>query len=269
MLFRRLSMLFIAVMTLFSFSLSASEKVSAYLQGPYQDAATVASKLKSAGFEVVGQDEVAPGITTVLFTCPTLKKMGNNPKRGFVAVMRAMSNKNDNLLSVTNPQYFGRAYMQKEYNDADAQKVLAKINKAFPGLKGSKESLGAGDLAKYHFTFGMPYYEDMDKVAKGAHNDLVEKIKGNGKAIFTLPLGENRTLVGCKLSDKTSKFIKKIGTKNAIVLPYAVLIEGDAAYILAPKYYLALSYPQLKMTQFMKIATTPGKITKECKKAFK
>ena len=271
----RFKPLFIALLALFSLSslFAAGEvhdgKVSAYLQGAYADAATVESKLKGAGFEIVGKDEVAPGITTVLFTCPTLKKLGSKPKRGFAAVMRAMSNKNDNMLSVTNPLYFERAYLQKEYDDAAAHKVLGKINTAFPGLKDSKDALKAKDLAGYHFTFGMPYYEDMDKVAKGSHNALLDKLKKSGKMVAALPLANGSTIAAVKLSDKTAKFIKKTGTQNALVLPYTVLIEGDAAYILAPKYYLALSYPQLSMSQFMKIATVPGKIEKECKKIFK
>ncbi len=243
-------------------------KVSAYLKGAYEDAASVEGKLKGTGFEVIGKDAVSPDLTTIVFTCPTLRKMGNNPKRGFAATMRALVNKKDNEISFTNPLYFGKAYMQKDFNEADAKKVLSKINAAFPGLKDSSDSLKYSKLPKYHFTFGMPYYEDMDVVAKGNHNELLAKLK-NSNPVFVLPLSPERALVGFRLSDKTAGFINKIGTKNAQVLPYAVLVEGEKAYILAPKYQLALSYPQLSMGQFMKIASVPGKIEKECKAAFK
>jgi len=244
-------------------------KVSAYLRGAYADPATVESKLKSAGFEVLGKEQLSPDMTSVVFTCPTLKKMANKPKRGFIGAMRVLSNKKDNEIAITNPRYFGKAYLQKEYDDASAQKVLSKLNAVFEGLKDSKDSMKVKDLPGYHFTFAMPYYEDMDKVGSGTHDALLQKAKATGNVVFELPLDKERTLIGYKLSDKTQKFVHKIGTQNGAVLPYAILIEGDKAYILAPKYYLALSYPQLKMTQFMTIANIPGKIEKECKKAFK
>ncbi|RUM68889.1 MAG: hypothetical protein DSZ05_00310 [Sulfurospirillum sp.] len=247
----------------------ADGKVSTYLRGAYQDVASVESKLKGAGFEVVGKDTITPDLTSVVFTCPTLKKLGSASKRGFGAVMHVLVNKKDNEISVTNPLYFEKAFLQGDFDEASAKKVLAKINTAFPGLKDSKDSLKYSDLEKYHFMFGMPYYEDMEKIGSGAHDALVQKAQNSGKAVFVLPLANGNTLVGCKLSKRTAKFVKKTGTRNAALLPYTVLIEGDNAYILAPKYYLALSNPQLKMSQFMKIATVPGKITKECSALFK
>ena len=244
-------------------------KVSAYLQSSYEDVASVSSKLSSGGFEVLGKSSISPDLTTVIFTCPTLKKLGNQDKRGFAAVMRVLVDKKDNQISITNPIYFLKAYLQKSYDEASAKKVLAKINATFSSLKDSKDALKFKDLAGYHFTFGMPYYEDMDVVAKGSHDTLVSKIKASGNVAFILTLSANRTLVGLNLDSKLSSFVNKIGTQNALVLPYPIFIEGDKAYSLAAKYYLALSYPQLKMTQFMTIATVPGKIEKACKKVFK
>ncbi len=37
---------------------------------------------------------------------------------------------------------------------------------------------------------------------------------------------------------------------------------------MAPKFYLAVSYPQLSMGQFMRIATVPGAIERDLKKPF-
>ena len=44
------------------------------------------------------------------------------------------------------------------------------------------------------------------------------------------------------------------------LLPYMVLVEGDEANILHAKYYLALSFPRLSMTEFMRIMSIPGDI---------
>ena len=47
------------------------------------------------------------------------------------------------------------------------------------------------------------------------------------------------------------------------------MIIGKKAVILDPKYYLALSIPQLRMSEFMKIASAPGEIEKDVKRAYK
>jgi len=263
-----LTLISLTIPSLFAAGDVTNNRVSAYLRGDFQDVSAVESKLQNAGFEVIGKDTISPDLTSVVFTCPTLKKLGNQPKRGFGAALHVLINKKDNEISIMNPLYFEKAFLQDDFDEASVKKVLSKLNAAFPALKDSKDNLKYSKLPKYHFMFGMPYYEDMEKIGSGAHDALVTKAKSSGKTLFVLPIAKDRTLVGCKLSDSTAKFIDKIGTKNATVLPYTILIEGEKAYILAPKYYLALSYPQLKMTQFMKIANVPGKIKKECEKLF-
>lgn len=268
----------IAIATLASITLLSSsalaDKVSTYLTGALQDVSAVKSALTGAGFEVLSADAVnkAGDLTTVVFTCPTLKTAASKEGRGFASVLRVLVNQKDNEISITNPIYFSKAFLQDDYNEANANKILGKINGAFPGLKGSDDGMDFGDLDGYHFMMGMPYYEDMADVGKGSHADLLAKVKaykGGKNVVFELNLGADKTLIGYKIGKKTAKFIKKIGTKNASVLPYTILIEGGKAKILAAKYYLALGYPSLSMSQFMTIATVPGAIEKDCAKALK
>ena len=75
--------------------------------------------------------------------------------------------------------------------------------------------------------------------------------------------------MGIKLSKRTTRFIKKTGYQNAGLLPYPVLIENNKVKILDPKYYIAIKYPMLKMSQFMTIATVPGAINKDIDKVFR
>ncbi len=249
-------------------------KVSTYLIGAFQDKAAVQTALKGAGFEVlaVHQIDQTGDLTTIVFTCPTLKKLGSKPEKGFASVMRVLVNKADKQISVTNPIYFEKAFLQKSYDEAAVAKVLGKINQAFAGLKDSSDKMEFDDLAGYHFMMGMPYYDDMATVGKGSNDALLAKANaynGGKNVLFTLDLGAGKTLIGYKIAKKTAGFVKTIGTKNAALLPYTVLIEDGKAKILAAKYYIALSYPSLKMTQFMKIATIPGAIEDDCSKAFK
>ncbi len=239
-------------------------KVSAYLKASGVDAATVKSKLSAAGFEILGESNNGGG-TTIAFTCPTLKKLGSKPHKGFAAVLRAFVTGDG--VSITNPLYFEKAYLGGSYDSAAAQKVLSKINSAIGGLKNSTDKLKNSKLGHYHFMIGMPYYEDMDTVAKGDHNALLSKIKSTGKVAYELTLSPDVTVLGYNLDNNS--FVNTIGAQNGILLPYPVMIEGNKAKILAPKFYIALSYPLLKMGQFMKISSVPGQIEDEIEAAFK
>jgi hypothetical protein len=114
---------------------------------------------------------------------------------------------------------------------------------------------------------GMPHYQDMVEVGNG--DNLLEKLKNNKRVAFVLKLDKDSTLIGAKLSKRTKKFPKKIGLKNAGLLPYPILIEHGKAMILDPKYYISVMYPNLKMEEFMTIATTPEAIVKDCSRVFR
>ena len=118
----------------------------------------------------------------------------------------------------------------------------------------------------------MPYYQDSIVIGEGETEALLQKAqtyKKGSQHLFTIKIAEGKYLVGYNLGKRTAKFPEKIGIENAGLLPYTILIENNEARILAPKFYLAVSYPQLTMGQFMKIATVPGAIEKDLAKPFK
>jgi len=249
--------------------------VSTYLRGAYMTTEQAEGQLKSAGFEVIASASVDKSgkLKSIIFTHPILKKLADKDKRGFSATLRLLVDEDNKQISIANPVYFLAAFLQDQNSLDDSKELLTMLQKAFGGLKDSKENIKYDDLAKYHFMAGMPYYGEMIEVGKDASaTELLSKVKSynDGKSLaFSLKLSENRILVGINLSKRTGKFIDKIGTSNALLLPYPVLIENGQAKILDPKYYLALSYPMLSMSQFMTIATVPGAIEKDCKKIFK
>jgi hypothetical protein len=261
-----------------SFAHAAGEvtdgKVTPFLIGEYQNVDAVKKGLKSHGFSILSAKKVDKkgDLTTVVFTSPALIKLGSLPNRGFGAVLRVLVNKIDQQIAITNPLYFEKAYLQKAFDKTAVTAILKPILQAFPKLKNSKENLVFDDLSGYHFMVGMPYYDDRIKVGEGDNAALLKKAKAYKKGenlLFELKLKSGAVLVGYTIGKRTAKFIKKIGIQNAAVLPYTILIQDNAAYILDPKYYLALNYPSLTMSQFMTIATVPGAIEKDCKKTFK
>jgi hypothetical protein len=250
----------------------SAEDVSTYLVGEYVDAVTAKSKLSEAGFEVLAEYESVKSGETIVFTNKALKAEGAKPKRAHAAILRLFIDEQEKKISFTNPIYFGKAFMQEEYDAAVFNAQSEAIKAAFPGLQGSVDKLDSEALSGYHFMMSMPYYADVDELGKGQTIELLEKAKSykNGKNIlFTLKLSENSYLLGYDLDKRTKKFVEKIGRANAAVLPYCISIENGLASSMEAKYYLAVSYPLLTMTEFTTIATVPGAIAKQLEKPFK
>ena len=244
-------------------------RISAYLRGEFMDVKTVEEKLKAAGFEVLTSVPVDKKGTliSVVFTDKSLVSMASKANRGFIASLRALVDTKEKTISITNPLYMTKGFLQTDFDEKSANKILVKLITQFPHLKNSKDALKFQLLPKYQFMNGMPHYEDMIEVASG--DDLLEKIKDNDKVLFTQTLKNGSTLIGIKLSKRTSTFTRRIGRNNAAMLPYPILIENGKAKILDPKYYIAYMYPMLKMTEFMTIASIPDAMIKDCEKVFK
>ena len=249
-----------------------ANEISTYLLGEYMDAPTVTKKLESAGFEVVTKySSVKDGIT-VVFTNDALKSEAAKPSRAHMAVLRLFIDSKEKSISITNPVYFGKAFMQDDYDAKVFETQLAALNATFGPFEGSVDKLDEDDIAGFHFMMGMPYYEDSDKLGEGPTKELLSKVQNYKKGkfvLFTLELSDDSYLVGYDLAKRTKKFVKKIGRANAAVLPYCISIGHGVATSLEAKYYLAVSYPLLSMGEFTTIATVPGAIKKDLSKPFK
>ena len=244
-------------------------RVSAYLRGEYMEVAAVEENLKAAGFKVLASVPVNKKGTliSVVFTNDALIKISSKANRGFMATLRVLVDTKEKTISITNPLYMTKGFLQDDFDDKAAHKLLVQIIEHFPTLKNSKDLLKFQLLPNYQFMNGMPYYKDMIDVASG--DDLLERIKDNKKVVFTQTLENGSTLIGIELGKRTRKFTKRIGRNNAAMLPYPVLIEDGKAKILDPKYYISFMYPLLQMTEFMTIATIPDAIVKDAKRVFK
>jgi len=267
-----LSMMYWALMFIGVTSVSADEEISAYLIGGHIEVGVAKTKLEEVGFEVIASYSPVKKGTTLVFTSEELKEEARKSKRAHIAILRMFIDDKEKTISITNPIYFGKAFMQDWYKAEVFIGEFERIYDAFGELAGSKDSLEFGSLADFHFMMGMPYYEDPDELAEGEQKDLIAKARNykDGKLlIFELKLSNKSTLLGYELGKRTKKFVKKIGRANAAVLPYCISVEDGKATSLAAKYYLALSYPQLSMGEFMTISTVPGAIEKDLKKPFK
>jgi len=163
--------------------------------------------------------------------------------------------------------------MQKEYEEGMAKPVSDALKAALGELTPTEDALEAKKLRKYHFMISMPYYDDFARVAKGDTAELCKQLEAGAKEkiIFKLKVADDGSsvLYGLALPVEVEQFNAKIDTMpQSHLLPYMVLIENNEANIMHAKFWLAVSFPRLTMTEFMKIMSTPGKIEDSFKTCF-
>ena len=248
-----------------------NDRIAAYLQAPLLTQDEVLTKLKAAGFTPISSYKVDKKgkVTSIIFSDDELIKKASKKGRGFAASLRLLIDEENKQISIVNPIYVQKAFLQDDYDDAFAKATLKRLRDNFEGVQNSKDMVKFIRLPRYKFMNGMPVYEDMIVVKEGSNADLLAKAHKSKKVVFEQKLENGATLIGVKLSKRTTKFVKKIGYQNAELLPYPVLIEDGKAYTLAPKYYIAVMYPLLSMSEFMTIATVPGAINKDIDKIFR
>ncbi len=244
-------------------------RISAYLRAPFMEIDTIKKKLKSAHFDILTTTPLNKkgDLISLVFTYQELVKLASKPNRGFSASLRILIDTKEKKISITNPLYIAKGFLQDDFNEKVAKKTLLQLIALFPNLTNSQDTLKYQLLPNYQFMNGMPKYKDMITVASG--ENLLEKIKNNNKVVFKQTLENGATLIGIRLGKRTRQFTKRIGRNNAGMLPYPILIENGKAKILDPKYYISFMYPKLTMSEFMTIATIPDAILKDCERIFR
>ena len=256
-------------------------------------ASIVKESLSSAGFAVVG--EYSPtgdaNFRAIAYTRDDIiSALGKlEPERMLAAALKVgLKVKGERVaVTMTNPELIFRAYTQKEFSKAET--ALMKANQdalsAFPQSKGfsAPAPMGGGDLDsekvhKYHYMFGMQYFEDMAKLnrKKVAFEMLTAKIEKNLSAgvsetalVYTIkPAGKKIAVYGIALLDKKRGepfFLPIIGDDHLAAMPYELIVINDTAFILHGRYRIALHWPALTMMTFGKIMSTPGAIIDQMK----
>ena len=241
------------------------KKLSAYFTAAYQEMDELSVKLEENGFKLLAVDEILEGKNVLSFSSESLIKTNS-----FMAVLHLLINERKEI-RVQNPSYFAAAYLGEEYTYGDFNSTVHALQNVLGEMYITKDIYSLNDLSDYNFMLGMPKLDDTIIVGKG--DDLISKLTKEDMSryvsyIVTLPNGS--VLVGQKLQKSTYEYLLKINASdNAQLFPYEVMIEKNRAYMLAPKYYLALSLPRLSMTDFMKIASAPEEIIKDIKQAYK
>ena len=264
--------------------------LGATFSGSIDDAQTqVKSGLEEAGFKVVGEYMPVAEATryVIIVSHPALdnavKTVGG--LTGFAATLRVGLTNEDGVVNIsyTNPPYWGNAYFRGDFDkvaadytkvDAAFKKAVANVGESKGTSFGSEKGEEIDDLRKYHYMFGMPYFDDTNEMGDfDSHQEAIDKIeeslkqgKPGVKLVYKYDVpGTKLTLYGLALSGEKGEgnFMPKIdktSPKHTAFLPYELLVEDDDVHMLHGRFRIALSFPDLTMGTFTKIMSSPGDI---------
>lgn len=248
--------------------------------------AEVKQALTGAGFQVVGDYEPYADAHVIVFTSDALKKVAARSEYGgFAAAQRAAVTKVGDELQVAyvNPVYLAYAYRLKD-NLANTAETLAK---ALGNIQefGSEKGLTERKLARYHYTFGMEYFNDpYDLATYASHEEALKAVEQNlasntvgVRQLYRLDIpGKEETIYGVSMQagpngdqymdDKFQMGVVDFEElKGTPYLPYEVMVTGNRVVALHMRFRMAVHYPDLKMmgdNSFMKLMPSPEAIRK-------
>jgi hypothetical protein len=248
--------------------------------------AEVKQALAGAGFQVVGDYEPYADAHVIIFTNDALKKVAAKSEYGgFAAAQRAAVTKVGDELQVAyvNPVYMAYAYRLKD-NLANTAETLAK---ALGNIQefGSEKGLTERKLGRYHYTFGMEYFNDpYDLATYASHEEALKAVEQNlasntvgVRQLYRIDIpGKEETIYGVSMQagpngdqymdDKFQMGVVNFGElKGTPYLPYEVMVTGNRVVALHMRFRMAVHYPDLKMmgeNSFMKLMPSPEAIRK-------
>lgn len=247
--------------------------------------ATVKTTLMAQGFEEAGSYSPYSGATIIIVTSPELKAVAAKSELGgFGATLRVAVTEVKGKLQVsyTNPVYMANAYRMAD----DLKSIAAKLEAALgKGQEFGAKGLTAKKLRKYHYTFGMEYFNDPSVLAEyGSHEQAVQAVEAGLAAakagvtkVYRVDVpGKQEVVFGVAMkapSEKNKSMDDKYimseidfrDIKSTAHLPYEMLVSGNKAYALYARFRIATSFPDLSMmgsNSFMNIMSSPEAIRK-------
>lgn len=247
----------------------------------------VKRKLTDGGFQVVGSYSPYPAAVVIVVTSDALKSAAaQTPFGAYGAVQRvSLTQAKDQVQTAyTNPRYMAAAYRLK----GDLGAVAAQMAKTLGAEKefgAEKEAMTDAELRKYHYMFGMEYFDDPHELAQhknyaeavaAVEKNLAEGISGVTKVYRVDIPGKEETVFGVAMNGKKgggemqddAYLMSQIDfkdVKSSAHLPYEMMVAGKTVYALSARFRIAISFPDLSMmgsNSFMSIMDSPDAIKK-------
>ncbi len=236
-------------------------------------------KISQAGFKLAGQYSPYKGTLILVITSDLLTEVAARSDQGaYGATIRVALTQADSGVQVSynNPTYLSHAYRLNSDLGQIAEKLKSTLG--FQQEFGAAEGLSPSALRKYHYMFGMEYFDDpsdlgefkdYDQAVKVVESGLFAK-KGGTSKVYRIDIpNKQETVFGVHLTQECSSdqfIMDKIDfmpIKSSAHLPYEILVSGNKVYALYARFRIAINFPDLKMVgdnSFMKIMCAPGAI---------
>ena len=249
---------------------------------PAQKLDATKAALTKAGFTVAGGYSPYTGVNVIGVTNDELRSTaGKSEMGGFGAAVRVSVTKVKDQVQVsyTNPAYMANAYRMA----GELKETTAKLQSAL----GRIEEFGAAGLTpaqlrKYHYTFGMEYFDEPNTLASYAsHEEALKAVEaglaagkqGVTKVYRVDVAGKKETLFGVAMKGEgdnkymDDKYLMSEidfkDVKSTAHLPYDILVSDNKVYALYARFRIAISFPDLSMmgaNSFMNIMSSPEAI---------
>jgi hypothetical protein len=281
--------LFIIILAAVSLSLSAIQpyyKMEVRSGSIGEMAEIVRTKLAEGGFEILG--EYYPGDTDHLyvlaFTSDELIQLASEgTDQGLMAsVMKVGITHYDGKVTVSliNPEYLFYAYLRSKMDISSVRLGVEELSEkvldamSFEGTipSGFGGDVSAEDLKKYRYMPAMPTFDKpVELNTFRSFNEGLEVIrtnldsgKGRTEKVFEQIISDKKVAIfGVGLYDQAkgeSHFLPIIGEDNVAAMPYEIILIDKKAIMLHGRYRFALHWPELKMSTFTKIMSSPGDV---------
>jgi len=240
---------------------------------------SVKDALVGQGFDVAGEYSPYEGAHVIVVTDDFLRKQaGKEEGSAYLAGLRVGLAQSDKGIQVSyiNPEYYRYAYRITR----DMGSVSEKLRAALGAEQdfGTKRGLTASKLKRYHYTFGMEYFDDPMELAKyGSHAQAVKTVEKNLQAnvagsakVYRIDApGAPVTVFGVALSEKMAgddaimKVIDVDQLSHVAHLPYEVVVFDGEVKALHPRFRIAIDFPDVRMVgsnSFASITRSPDAI---------
>ncbi|HHJ15540.1 MAG TPA: hypothetical protein ENJ80_02470 [Gammaproteobacteria bacterium] len=229
----------------------------------------VKGKVESAGFEVVGTYSPYDGAIVIAITNDGLKKAAaSSDFGGYEAGQRVtVTQVGDEIqVSYSNPVYYANTYRLEDTSGAEA--ALKSLQTALGNTEAfgtGEKQLSAADLRKYHYMFGMEYFDDPSELASydsqeeavAAVEEGLAKGRGGATKVYRIDIpGKDETVFGVALNDSgcsgdeyIMSRVDKAPVRSTAHLPYEILVSDGDVYALYARFRIAISWPNLPMIQ--------------------
>ena len=251
----------------------------------------VRTRLAVNNFEILGEYRPYEGAAVVIATNDELKSVSQEDRlAGFASTIRVGFSESEQGVQVSylNPEYLAAAYRLE--SDLEVTRTALETGLGAQEVYGSSKGLTEKKLRKYHYTFGMEYFDDPYKLASYESQEAAIAAVEAGLAANTQGVGhlyrldlprENASVFGVSMGpgveadqyrdDAFQMSIVDFGDiKSTAYLPYQVLVSDGEVLALHMRFRMAVHFPDLSMMgkhSFMTLMPSPKAIEKALKGA--